>query len=104
VHDVLSAYYSLMLIPLKIGDKIEFYVSNNEKNYQSFCLIQSKALIRLPGFGKKEFAAFLIQPYAHFKGEKVDKGNVDAYFSCEKRRLLLLAKVKVRYLLRLQSI
>ncbi len=94
VHDVLSAYYSLRLLPLKIGDKIEFYVSNNEKNYQSFCRIQPKVLIKLPAFGKKEFEAFLIQPYANFRGAKVDKGNVNAYCSCEKRRLLLLAKVK----------
>lgn len=94
VHDVLSAYYSLRLLPLRIGDKIEFYVSNNEKNYRSFCLIQSKVLIKLPAFGKKEYEAFLVQPYAHFRGAKVDKGNVNAYFSCEKRRLLLLAKVK----------
>lgn len=94
VRDVLSAYYFLRLLPLRIGDKIEFYVSNNEKNYQSFCLIQPKVLIRLPAFGKKEFEAFLIQPYANFRGAKVDKGNVNAYFSCEKRRRLLLAKVK----------
>lgn len=94
VHDVLSAYYSFMLLPLRIGDKIDFYVSNNEKNYQSYCLVQSKALVRLPAFGKKEYEAFLIQPYARFRGAKVDKGNVYAYFSCDKRRLLLLAKIK----------
>ncbi len=94
IHDILSAYYSFMLLPLRIGDRIDFNVSNNEKNYQSFCLVQSKALIRLPAFDKKEYEAFLIQPYAHLKGAKVDKGNVNAYFSCEKRRLLLLAKVK----------
>ena len=94
IHDILSAYYSFMLLPLRIGDKIDFNVSNNEKNYQSFCLVQSKALVRLPEFGKKEYETFLVQPYAHLRGAKVDKGKVNAYFSCEKRRLLLLAKVK----------
>ncbi|HTY45935.1 MAG TPA: DUF3108 domain-containing protein [Patescibacteria group bacterium] len=94
VHDILSACYYFMLLPLKVGDKIEYSVCNNETNYQFLGLIQPKVLIRVPALGRKESEAFLIQPYAKLKGEKVDKGNVSAYFSCEKRRLPLLATVK----------
>ena len=91
VHDTLSAFYYFMLLPLKVGDRLEYYVCNNEKNYQLFGIIQQKVLIRLPKLGGEEKEAFLMQPFAKLHGEKVDKGNVNAYFSCEKRRLLLLA-------------
>lgn len=94
VQDILSACYYFMLLPLKVGNKVEYYVCNNEKNYQFFGLVQSKALIRLPVFGRKAVEAFLIEPYAKLKGKKVDKGNVRAYFSCEKRRIPLVATVK----------
>ncbi len=94
IHDILSACYYFMLLSLKVGDRIEYYVCNNETNYQFLGLIQPKVLIRVPAFGKKENEAFLIQPYAKLKGEKVDKGSVNAYFSCAKRRIPLLAIVK----------
>ena len=89
VQDTLSALYYFMLIPLKGGEKAEFAVSSNEANYQLFGMVESRAFIKTPGVGEKR--AFLIQPYARLKGEKVEKGNLKAYFSCEKRRLPLLA-------------
>ncbi|MCX5708534.1 MAG: DUF3108 domain-containing protein [Candidatus Omnitrophica bacterium] len=89
VQDTLSALYYFMLIQLKGGEKAEFAVSNNEANYQLFAIVESRAFIKTPGVGEKR--AFLIQPYARLKGEKVEKGNLKAYFSCEKRRLPLLA-------------
>lgn len=89
VQDTLSALYYFMLIPLKGGDKTEFSVSSNEANYQLLGVVESRAFIKTPGLGEKR--AFLIQPYAKLKGEKVEKGNLKAYFSCDKRRLPLLA-------------
>jgi hypothetical protein len=89
VQDTLSALYYFMLIPLKGGEKAEFAVTNNEANYQLFAIVESRAFIKTPGAGEKR--AFLIQPYAKLKGEKVEKGNLKGYFSCEKRRLPLLA-------------
>ena len=94
VHDVLSASYYLTLLPLKVGGRVEYPVYNNEHNYQFFGLIKSKVLIKLPTLGNNEQEAFLVQPYANLKGEKVDKGNVNAYFSSQERRILLLAKLK----------
>jgi hypothetical protein len=89
VQDTLTALYYFMLIPLKGGEKTEFAVTSNEANYQLFGIVESRAFIKTPGAGEKR--AFLIQPYARLKGEKVEKGNLKAYFSCEKRRLPLLA-------------
>ena len=89
VQDTLSACFYLMLLPLKFQDKIELPVCNNEANYQLFGLVESLAFIKTPGAGEKR--AFLIQPYARLKGEKVEKGNLKAYFSCDKTRVPLLA-------------
>jgi hypothetical protein len=93
VQDTLTACYYLMLLPLKLGDKINYAVSNNEANYELLGVVQEKAFINLVNnLGEKE--AFLIQPYAKLKGEKVEKGDLSAYFSCEKRRIPLLAIIK----------
>ncbi len=89
VQDILTACYYLMLLPLNGGDKIELPVCNNESNYQLFAVVESRAFINTPGSGEKR--AFFIQPYARLKGEKVEKGNLKAYFSCDKRRIPLLA-------------
>lgn len=89
VLDALSALYYFMILPLKGGDKIEVAVCNNESNYQLFGLVESRAFIKTPATGQKR--AFLIQPYARLGGEKVEKGNLKAYFSCDKKRMLLLA-------------
>ncbi|MFA5117226.1 MAG: DUF3108 domain-containing protein [Candidatus Omnitrophota bacterium] len=94
VHDILSACYYFMLLPVNLSDTVEYYVCNNEQNYHFSGLIESKARIRLPVFGKTAKEAFLIQPYARLKGKKVDKGRVMAYFSCDKRRIPLVAVVK----------
>lgn len=94
VQDVLSAYYFLTFLPIQLGDRVEFYVNNNEKNYRFFGLIKSKVLIRLPILSKKASEAFLLQPYATLDGKKVDKGIINAYFSSEKKRVLLFARLK----------
>ena len=89
VQDPLTTCFYLMLLPLKFQDKIELPVCNNEANYQLFGLIETLAFIKTPGAGERR--AFLIQPYARLKGEKVEKGNLKAYFSCDKTRIPLLA-------------
>lgn len=94
VHDVLSACYYFMVLPLKLGGGVNYYVCNNESNYQFFGFVRSKATIRLPAMGKKRWEAILLEPYAQLKGKKVDKGRVSAYFSTDKRRIPLMATVK----------
>lgn len=92
VQDTLSACYFFMLLPLEVRERVEYSVCNNEKNYQLFGLIQRKTTISVPALRKKE--VFFIQPYAKLKGEDVRKGRVSGYFSCDKRRLPLLAIVR----------
>ena len=94
VHDTLSACYYFMVLPLKLGGGVEYYVCNNESNYHFYGFVRSKATIRLPAMGKKKWEAILLEPYAQLKGKKVDKGRVSAYFSADKRRLPLMATVK----------
>ena len=90
----MSACYYLTLLPLNVGGRIEYPVYNNEHNYQFFGLIKSKVSIKLPTLGNNEHEAYLLQPYANLKGQKVDQGNVSAYFSSQERRILLLEKLK----------
>lgn len=92
VQDTLSACYYFRTLPIKIGDRIEYAVCNNESNYQLFGLIEGKEFIRIPRLGRKE--SFYIQPYAKLEGEKVKKGKVSGYFSCDARRVPLLAVVR----------
>jgi hypothetical protein len=94
VHDILSAYYYFMLLPLSVGDSVEYQICNNEQNYKFFGHIQSKVSLVLPALDKKKREAFRMQPYAKLKGQKVDKGTVEAYFSCEKRRRPLYMVMK----------
>ena len=92
VQDTLSACYYFMLLPLKEGDRIEYTVCNNEENYQLIGVVESKVFIETVAFREKQ--AFHIQPYAKLKGKKVEKGNLRAYFGCDKRRLPLLGVLK----------
>lgn len=92
VQDTLSACYYFRTLPVEVGKKIEYAVCNNESNYELFGLVENKGFIRIPKYGRKE--AIYIQPYAKLKGEQVKKGRVSGYFSCDERRIPLLAVVK----------
>lgn len=91
-QDVLSAYYYLMLAPVKIGEVIELPIYNNESIYRFFGAAESKLFICTPAAERKQ--AFLIRPYVELNGKKVEKGKLKAYFSCEKRRIPLLATLR----------
>jgi hypothetical protein len=93
-HDILSACYYFMVLPLKLGGGVNYYVCNNENNYHFYGFVRSKATIKLPALAKEKREAILLEPYAKLKGKKVDKGRVSAYFSADKRRLPLMATVK----------
>lgn len=94
VHDILTACYYFMLLPVNVGEKIEYFVCNNEKNYQFYGMIDSRSTIKIPAFDNKETEALLILPYAKLKGKKVDEGDVNAYFSNDKVKIPLMAIVK----------
>ncbi len=92
VQDTLSACYYFMLLPLNVGDKVEYDVCNNENVYKLFALILSKGYISIPNLGNSK--AFFIQPYAKLNGKRVEKAKVSAYFSCDEKRIPLLALIK----------
>jgi len=92
VQDTLSACYYFMLLPLKAGDTIDYSVYNSEQVYRLMGLISEKAFIKTPGLGLKE--AFGIKPYVDLNGQRVQKGELKAYFSCDKRRIPLMGRIK----------
>lgn len=90
-QDTLSACYYFRT--LKLGDRIKYYVVNNEQNYELFGAIEDKKFISIKELGN--FESFFIQPYAkELKGDLVRKGKVSGYFSCDEKRLPLLAIVE----------
>jgi hypothetical protein len=92
VQDTLSACYYFRLLPIKLREKIEYYVCNNEENYKLFGLVKAIESIRVPKLGKQD--VFFIQPYAKLKGADVKKGRVSGYFSCDEKRIPILAVVR----------
>ena len=92
VQDTLSACYYFMLLPLKVGDRMDYYVYNSETTYQLIGVVEEKIFIKTAALGLKE--SFRMQPYVRLGGEKVQKGDLSAYFSCDKRRLPLMGKIK----------
>ncbi|NQT89801.1 MAG: DUF3108 domain-containing protein [Candidatus Omnitrophica bacterium] len=91
-QDTLTASYYFRTLPIQVGKRIEYAVCNNESNYKLFGLIEGKGIVRIPKLGRQK--SFYIQPYAKLKGQKVKKGRVSGYFSCDERRLPLLAVVR----------
>ncbi len=92
-QDTLSACYYFRVLELKMPDRIEYSVVNNEQNYELFGAIEDKKFIEISGLGN--FESFFIQPYAkEIGGEQVKKGKVSGYFSADEKRLPLLAIVE----------
>ena len=92
VQDTLSACYYFMLLPLKVGDRIDYYVYNSEQTYQLIGVVDEKVFIKTEVLGLKE--SFRMQPYVRQEGKKVQKGDLSAYFSCDKRRVPLMGKIR----------
>lgn len=91
VQDFLSAQYFFRSLQLKVGDKIRYTVSTNEKNYQVVVMVKSQSAIRLGALGNKK--ALLIQPFVVQKGEELKGGSARGYYSLEGSRPLLGAIV-----------
>lgn len=92
-QDTLTAAYYFRFLPMRLGDRVEYSVCNNEKNYRLLALIGSRGTVRLaPGLGVMRM--FTVEPFAELSGERVDKGRVSAYYSWDERRLPLFAVIK----------
>lgn len=92
VQDTVSACYYFLMLPLKVGDRVDFYVYNSEQTYQLIGVVEEKLFMRTPALGIKE--AFRMQPYVKQDGKQVEKGTLVAYFSCDKRRMPIMGKLK----------
>lgn len=93
-QDTLSASYYFMLLPMKLGDRVEYSVCNNERNYRLLALIGSRGKVRL-GETLGEMDGFMVEPFAELiGGALVDKGRVSAYYSWDGRRLPLYAVIR----------
>jgi len=92
-QDTLSACYYFRTLKLKLGDRIKYFVVNNEQNYELFGVIEKKRFITIKELGN--FETFFIQPYAKvLGGKRVKKGKASGYFSADEKRLPLLAIVE----------
>ena len=87
VHDFLSANYFFRSLSLRVGDKIRYTVSTNEKNYQVVVLVKSRAAVKLGALGEKK--ALLIQPYVVQEGKVFKEGSARGYYSPEGTHPLL---------------
>ena len=92
VQDTLSACYYFLMLPLNVGDRIDYHVYNSEQTYQLMGVVEEKVFLRTPALGVKE--SFRMQPYVKQDGKQVEKGTLTAYFSCDKRRLPLMGRLK----------
>ena len=93
VQDTLSACYYFRLLDIEQGDRVKYFVVNNEKNYELFGVVEKKKFIKIKDIGNYE--SFFIQPYAkELGGEEVRKGKVSGYFNADQDRIPLLAIVE----------
>ncbi len=90
-QDSLSAVYYFRTLDLKVGERIEYKVVNNEQVYDIIGLVKNTAYIRLKGAA---YGAFYVEPYAKLKGRKVRKGRAGCWFSCGPDRLPVYGIVK----------
>jgi hypothetical protein len=95
VHDMLTSFYHLLLVPLSVGDSVEYAVCHNEKNYVTKYPVTGEATIRLPKLFADPVSTFVIEPVAYeLGGQKVEKGTLKAYYTKDPRRLLLMAVIR----------
>src|SRR5512135_1675669 len=94
VQDILSACYYLMLVPLNPGDKVPYDIFYDEKNHHVFAFIESRIMARSSVLGRSRTEALVIRPYARMKGDRMEKGDVSAIYSCDTRRIPLWAVIK----------
>ena len=92
IQDPVTMAYFFRTVPLRLCERREFHVYNNESVYALCGIADRKEFVRIPKLGMRE--AFHIQPYALLNGESVRKGKASAYFSCDEKRVPLIGSVR----------
>lgn len=88
VQDPVSIAYYFRTVPVKLKDRKDYSVYNNELVYELCGIVDQKTDVCVPGTGRT--AAFRLQPYARLKGEAVKKGRAHAYFTPDEKRIPLI--------------
>lgn len=76
--DILSGGFYLRMIPLELGDTVDFNIYADGKIYNYMGLLSSKIKVKLPNYGKQEAYAF--KPYLFLNGQQVKKISADVFF------------------------
>ena len=92
-QDSLSVgYFFRLQNGLKTGDALNIQVNEGEKNWDLEIKVLGVQNIEVGKLGK--FDAFCVEPKAAHKGKKLGKGKIWVWFSCDERRLPLVAKIQ----------
>lgn len=91
VQDSLSAPYYFRTLDVRLGERVEYKVVNNEEIYDIIGVIERKAFIKT---NDKIYETFYVEPYAKLKGERVRKGMASCYFSSDPLRIPIYGIVK----------
>jgi uncharacterized protein DUF3108 len=95
VHDLVSAMYYFLSVPVKLHDKVNITVNLNEKNYELYGEVEQFDVVKLPSLGSH--TAFRVRPYALLKGKHYKKGSGYLYFSTAEKRYPLYGVVWIPF-------
>ncbi|MCM8760863.1 MAG: DUF3108 domain-containing protein [Candidatus Omnitrophica bacterium] len=92
VQDPVSMAYFFRTKPVKLCERMQFAVYNNESVYLLCGVAEAKIPVRIPGIGIRE--VLRIQPYAMLQGDMVRKGKATIYISCDDKQIPLKGFVR----------
>jgi hypothetical protein len=95
VHDMMTSFYHVLRVPLEVGERIEYPVCHNEKNYLTTYTVKVLQTMKFPRLYERPVEVLVIEPVAYEAGgRRVEKGTVKAYYTGEPFRRLLLAVIR----------
>jgi len=92
-RDLLSFWYYLRTIPLKIGDTIVVRIHKSMENHEILCPVVKKETIKTPG---GEFNTILVSPQTTGKGVFGSKGSMDIWYSDDEKRYPVQIRAKMK--------
>ncbi len=92
--DLLTFWYYLRTIPLRLGDTISLSVHESKRNYQVKCLVSKRERIRT---AVGEFSTILIEPRTEEEGMFSGKGGMQIWYSDDERRFPVQIKTRMSF-------
>jgi hypothetical protein len=93
--DILCAGFYIRMLPLDLGDTVEFNIYAYDKVYNFLGLLHSKTQISMPSHAKQE--VFLFRPYAFHNGIQIKKISGEVFLSNTSPRETLRANLKTPF-------